>query len=117
LTYLTPAARYAPWMFDRGPAIPEVAAALVAAVAEYGVPFMRAATALNQLRELIERGLGFAHQLAYRQPVVSLLMGDRTEALRSLDHALVELGARRDVAAVEYRLFAERLRQRLDQLA
>jgi hypothetical protein len=44
-------------------------------------------------------------------------MGDRGEALRSLDDAPAELGNRGDTAAVEFRLFAERLRQRLDQVA
>jgi hypothetical protein len=117
LTYLAPAARYAPWLFDRGPTIPEVAVALVRAVAEHGVPFMRVSMTLGQLRELIERGQGFAHQLVYRQPVVLLLMGDHVGALRSLDDALAVLGDRGDVAAVEFRSFAERLRQRLDQVA
>ncbi len=115
LTYLTPAARYEPWLFDRGPAIPEVASALVRAVAEHGVPFMQAATTLDQLRELTERGQGFAHQLVYRRPVVAMLIGDRAEARRSLEDALAELGDRGDVAAVEYRLFTERLLQRLDR--
>lgn len=115
LSQLTQAGRYSPWLFSRGPQIFDLAARLAAAVAEHGLPFMRSASNLEQLYELIKRGQGFAHQLAYRRPVVSLMMGDRVEAERSLEEALADVGDRNDLAALEFRSFAERVRERVAQ--
>jgi hypothetical protein len=106
--YLTPAGRYSPWVFQRGSTMSAEAEDLVDAVAQHGVPFMQVSTGLGELRRLIEAGLGFAHQLVYRHPVVCLLAGDREAALRSVERALQAFGDRDDPAAVKYRLFAAR---------
>jgi len=117
LGYLTSARRYVPWLFARADAINEIADDLVVAVAQHGLPFIREATNLRELCQLIEQGKGSAHQLAYRRPVVWLLMEDRAEASRSLDAELAELGDRTDRAACEFRSFGERLRVHLNPVA
>jgi hypothetical protein len=117
LGYLTADRKYVPWLFERGPTTAEVAADLTSAVARFGVPFMKASSSLSELRRLIEENTGFAHQLVYRQPVVCLLSGDRGAALCVLEASLAELGGRKDPAAVSFRSFAERFRDRVDQVA
>lgn len=112
LVYLPPGGQYEPWLFGHGePAGP--AASLVAAVRDSGLPFMATAVSLDGLRRQIEAGMGFAHQLVYRLPVVCLLAGDRAAGRQALDASVAELGDRQDPAAVELRAFAERLRTRL----
>jgi hypothetical protein len=115
LGYLTPERKYTPWLFQPGATITVQILDLVSAIARFGIPFVRSSTGLDELRQLIEEKTGFAHQLAYRHPVVCLLGGDRNAALRVLEASLDELGDRADAAAVELRSFGERFRARVDQ--
>ena len=116
LGYLTAPGKYTPWLFTRGGvAVATEMSNLVAAVAEFGLPFMRESSDLGGLRHLIEEKMGFAHQLIYRHPVVCLLAGDNDMALRVLETSLAELGQRTDPAAAEFRSFADRFRVRAGQ--
>jgi hypothetical protein len=112
LGYLLPEQRYRAWIFPPGTA-GETAADMAAAIASYGVPFMRSAIELTDLCRLLDRDLGFEHQLVYRRPVAWLLAGDPAQAGRSLDISLAGLGSRDDLAAAEFRRFAAALRARL----
>lgn len=112
LSYLVPVHRSRQWILhEAGPVntIPD----LVAAVATYGLPFMRRMTKLAALCEGLEGRLGFSHQLNYRRPVAWMLSGDSPRASRAVEESFANLGDRRDPAAQEFRIFAEALRRRL----
>jgi hypothetical protein len=103
--------RYQTWDFYRDGTMPQRAADLAAAIEHYGLPFMRSATGLEELRRLIEADYGpVPEELAYRHAVVCLLAGDLDGALAGLDAALAGMSGRHDPAAVLFREFAERFR-------
>jgi hypothetical protein len=114
LGYLFPEARYRSWVFGRGPIEP-IAREMVAAIAEYGLPFMRLTAAMPELCRRLEEGLGIEHQLAYRRPVAWLLAGNPRRATDVLADELGQLGDRTDPAAEELRRFGDALRMRLAQ--
>jgi hypothetical protein len=107
--YVMPERRYAAWVFgpDRGAVS---AAELMAAVTDYGLPFMRSLVGLPALRESIEQGL--SHYGDYRLPVVLAMMGHLGDATAAMARAVDQLGDRRDPAAQQLRHFAEQFRRR-----
>jgi hypothetical protein len=111
LGYLMPGTRYRAWTVsadDPGSGVED----LVEAVREYAVPFMETNSTLTLLCTLMDDGLGFEHQLVYRQPVAWVLAGDLDRAVRLVDLAEANLGDREDDAAVELRSFAVAFRSR-----
>lgn len=107
LGYLMPEGRFASWIVG-GAGSGEAEADLVGSVTRFAVPFMSDAKGLHRIGELLDGGVGIAHQLVYRQPVARTLLGDRAGADEIVDAALSDLGDRTDAAAVEYRDFAVR---------
>lgn len=112
LGYLMPEKKYESWVFSSRDS-DEVATDMANAIAMYGVPFMRLGVDLAELRRRLDGRLGFEHQIAYRRPIAALLAGDIGRAAELLDEALEALGVRTDLAATDFRKFAESLRSRL----
>jgi len=115
LGYLTPQNKYMAWMFVPGRS-EEVATDMANAIAMHGVPFMRSALDLADVRPRLQERFGVADQLDYRRPAASLLAGDVEQARALLDNSLATLGARTDLAAEDFRRFAKSLRGRLPPL-
>lgn len=112
LGYLMPEKRYMAWVFAPGRS-EEVATDMANAIATHGVPFMRSVVDLAELRRRLQDRSGFEHQRAYRCPIAAFLAGDVEQARALLDEALAAIGARTDLAAADFRRFAESLRGRL----
>ena len=113
LGYLMPENKYKAWVFSPGRS-EEVAIDMVRAISMHGVAFMRSISDLAELRRrLQDRFAGIEHQLAYRRPAAALVAEDGEQARASLDAELAAIGARTDLAAADYRRFAESLRRRL----
>ncbi|HEX5414256.1 MAG TPA: hypothetical protein VFZ25_01235 [Chloroflexota bacterium] len=112
LGYLMPEKRYMAWVFAPGRS-EEAATDMADAIATHGVPFMRSVADLAELRRRLQDRYGFEHQLAYRRPAAALVAGDAEQASALLDESLAAIGARTDLAAADFRRFAESLRSRL----
>jgi len=112
LGYLMSEKKYMAWVFTPGDS-EEVATGMANAIATYGVPFMRSVVDLVELRRRLQDRTGFEHQLAYRRPVAALVAGDAEQARAFLDETLAAIGARTDLAAADFRRFADSLRGRL----
>jgi hypothetical protein len=115
LGYLMPEKRYMAWMFAPGRS--EEATDMAHAIATHGIPFMRSAIDLVVLRRRLQDRVGFDHQLSYRRPAAALVAGEAEQARALLDEALAAIGARTDLAAAEFRRFAESFRSRLPSQA
>jgi hypothetical protein len=112
LGYLMPEKKYKGWVFAPGRS-EEVANDMANAIVTHGVAFMRSVVSLAELRRRLQDSLGFEHQLAYRRPAAALVAGDLEQARALLDDALAATGARTDLAATDFRKFAESLGNRL----
>jgi hypothetical protein len=112
LGYLMPEKKYKAWIFAPGHS-EEAATDMARAIDTYGVPFMRSVVDLAALRRQLQGGAGVEHQLAYRRPAAALLAGEPEQTRALLDEALDAIGARTDLAAADFRRFAESLRGRL----
>lgn len=115
LGYLMPNKKYMAWLFTPGGS-EEVSARMADAVAAHGVPFMRSVVDIGDLRRRLHDRYGFEHQLVYRRPVAALLAADLGQARALLDDTVAAMGARTDLAAADFRRFAEALRDRLPPL-
>lgn len=114
LGYLMPGSRYRSWFVNAADPDPSVVEHLVAAVEEYGLPFVESGSTIAELCELLDGGLGFEHQLVYRRPVAWALAGDIDRAVGLVDAAEADLGDRDDLAAVELRSFVAAFRNRYE---
>lgn len=100
------------WRFDHGTDVAAQAADLAAAVGQYGRPYMLAHQTLDAIIETLKVNgpWEYSHQ---RIPVALLLSGRPTEAEAFVAAEIAKLAHRtdpRDLAAQEFRLFAERFR-------
>ncbi len=116
LGYLMPEKKYKPWVFAPGRS-ENVAADMATAIATHGIPFMRSVVDLTELRRRLEGRSGYEHQVVYRRPVAALLAGDVMRSRTLLDEAMAAIGARTDLAAADFKKFAEALRSRLPSRA
>ncbi len=108
LGQVMPEARYRGWIFERE-SIEHAATEMVAAIVEYGRPFMDETTSLGSLWGQLTENRG--HFLEYRRPVVLSLLGRHDEAVGDVDRSVRDLGDRQDVAAQELRSFAAAFRE------
>lgn len=111
LGYLMPEKRYKSWVF--APGLEDVSTDMANVIATHGVAFMRSVVDLVELRRRLQDSPGFEHQLAYRRPAAALVAGKAEQARVLLDEALAAIGTRTDLAAADFRRFAESLRSRL----
>jgi len=111
--YLSPLRQYAVFLFSKSGGHDQVAARLVQAIQDYGLPFIRRATELHSLVELMQSpGFGIAEQLSYRIPAALLILGERVKARDFVEIKLRELESRSDPAALRYRAFGAKLLKR-----
>jgi len=103
--------RYRAWPFD-GPSNEASARDLVATLLAVGVPFLRANVSLEKLCLRLDEGLSSYHALPYRRAAAWWLAGDRERARALVDEALAALSERRDLAADDFRRFADAFRAR-----
>ena len=112
LGYVMPEKQYRAWVLGPGRS-EDVAADMANAIATYGIAFMRSVIDLAELRRRLEDRTGFEHQLTFRRPVAALIAGDIEGARALIDETVATIGARTDLAAVDFRKFAEAFRRRL----
>lgn len=113
LGYLMPDRRFVEWEFDDAGSVDATAAALGAALAEHGLPFVRAHAELEPIATALASGdFGVPQQNAVRLPVALALLGSVDEARRTLSDELAALGDRSDAAAQWFRSFASAFEQR-----
>jgi len=105
LGYLMPEPRYRPWRFGDEPVAGRVGQ-MVDAINEHGLPFMGRLRTLDALVTAIQEGLGVLEQLAFRLPVVHLLLGEERQAVEVVRSSVGKLGERNDLAAQRLRSFA-----------
>ncbi len=105
--YVMPAGRYTAWLVGAAGGA-DVTENLVAAVHQFGLPFMRDLVDLGNVRDAIDKRLG--NDREYTLPVVLRLLGDEFAARAALDGAVDALGPRQDAAAARMRRFAEAFR-------
>ncbi|MCZ6679047.1 MAG: hypothetical protein O7E52_17575 [Candidatus Poribacteria bacterium] len=114
LGYLMPQKEYTPWLFAEDRDNAAFVKNMVAAIMEYGQPFMETNSILDALCETMHHsGFGVPDQLAYRLPVAYFILSKITLAEAFLTDQLVALGNRTDLAAQCYRKFATKLVQSL----
>ncbi len=114
LGYLMPEREYRPWLFPEGKDSEGQTRRMVQAVSGFGVPFMEENSTLERMVATIEAsGFGVPEQNHYRLPVMYYLLERRGTAEEYIAKRLSDLGERDDLAARQYRCFAEALRQRM----
>ena len=114
LGYLMPERRYNSWVITAENAH-TTGAEMIAAITEYGIPFMQSMMSLDALARALEPSSRLATEdvAVYRRPVVWLLLNEHHRALATLETATAALGDRADLAAADFRRFGEALRERL----
>ena len=111
--YLMPEGRYLEWLFESAPFdYQSQCRRMVKAVEVYGIPFMKANSALEGiLRDLEQLRFSSRDTAIYRLPIAHLLAGKTGLAVSYVNKQMKELGDRNDLAARQYKLFASRLLQ------
>lgn len=81
---------------------------MVDTIAAYAFPFFKAHASLEAIATALRSGdYGFPHQVIYRVPVALALLGRHAEAQDTVRASLAELGDRQDLAAQDFRAFAD----------
>lgn len=102
--YVMPERRYVTWEFDGQHGMAAGWSALITAVTDYGVPFMRSLILLEATLEAINEGL--SQRPEYHVPTILEEIGRHDDALAALARVVDELGERQDAAARHLRDFA-----------
>ena len=105
---------YRSWRFEEGGANQEKVLDMIAVVDKVGRPFMESMADLESLTVALEaKRYSLPDDRRYHLPVIYLLKGEHDLARSHLVRCVAELGDREDLAAAEYRNFAEKMRARL----
>jgi hypothetical protein len=107
LGYVMQPPKYREWAFEL-PDMTRTATEMVGAVNEFGLPYMRNSSSLDQIRARIAEGHG--QHLEYVLPVVLELLGKPDAAEAALESTERESESRTDLAAESFREFAAALR-------
>ena len=114
--YLSPDNRYVAFLFGSFGDVQQSVERLCSMVQNHGLPFCRDNVELLKLvSSMLSTRFGVPEQLNYRIPVACFLAGERLMAMSALDARLDDIGSRADPAALRYRAFAQRLRERLNR--
>jgi len=115
LGYLMPEARYRGWVIDttRPQETVEQVQDIVTALQKYGLPYMEKYADLTTLRSKLDAVSRHDQPAMYRRPVAWLLTGRPDQARTELQRVREELGSRADIAAEQFRSFAQKLEERL----
>ncbi len=112
LGYLTPEHRFLEWLFD-----PEASPVdhvqeskrIAKAITLYGVPFLQEYAALETVVTCLEHSkFSFVELSDYHLPVAYRLLGEDQKAEGLVQRRLADLNNRNDLAANQYRQFAEK---------
>lgn len=101
--YVMPEHRYMSWEFG-GQHGTVAGSDLIAAIRNYGIPFMRSLTSLPALFDAVNKG--FSQCPEYHVPTLLEIMGRHDDAMIAMTRAIQELGDREDPAARQLRHFA-----------
>jgi hypothetical protein len=107
--YVMPESRYISWEFG-GQYGMAAGPELIAAVMDYGMPFMQSLIPLQATLEAINRG--FSQRPEYNVPALLEIMGRHNDAVAAMIRVVDALGERQDVAARQLREFAVALERR-----
>jgi hypothetical protein len=111
LGYLTPEHRFLEWLFD-----PKASSAahvheskrIANAIALYGVPFLREHASIEAFVACLEESkFSFIERVDYHLPVAYRLLGEEQKAEALVKRRLADFDNRKDIAANQYRQFAE----------
>lgn len=109
LGYLMPEKKYKAWLFEKESDAATVAD-LVQAVQSYAIHFINSSANLEAIRVLLEfPAYAHAEHSACRVPLAYALLGSKSAAKESCMSYLLGLKDRNDLAATQYRHFAEAL--------
>ncbi len=117
LQYLMPEGSYEPWLFGEEAPVKDRVRTMIADIDTFGNVFMQKHTSLETLARCLEEKL-YSHpeSRAFRLPIIYLLLGSQELSLGALDEFLVDLGDRTDLAALQYREYAQALREAIGPL-
>jgi hypothetical protein len=108
--YLMSENAYKTWSFKENTDNQRIVADMVAAVEKYGRPFMVSMSSEDSLVEALEvSDYSIPANRKFRLPLIHHMQGDIERARDELTKNLAELNKRKDLAAQQYRYFAERL--------
>jgi len=112
LGYLTPEHRFLEWLFDpkASPADHVQESKRIAkGITLYGVPFLREYATLETVVTCLEQSkFSFVERANYHLPVAYRLVGEEQKAKAFVQRRLVDFNNRTDLAANQYRQFAEK---------
>jgi hypothetical protein len=112
LGYLMPERRYVEWEF--GTADPVLAASLRDNIRMFGYPLIESLASRGAVADALkDNRMTFNESRAYRLPVVYFLQGKKDLLIQDLRNQLDAMHDRTDMAAMEYRIFAERLESKV----
>ena len=110
LGYLMPESRYQAWLFGDLESVEANSASLVAAVSDWGTPYIRGNDSLEKIVATLSTTKHPAGDPAMMRVAAGLaLLGDSTQARRTVEKDLDDLRDRDDMAATYYRSFGEAL--------
>ncbi len=112
LLALMPKSRRLQWSFDNTKPVRPEAESLLAAICDYGLPYIENHATLDAVIEAGYR-LSKSESLAYRLPMALMLTGRAKEARQAVAGRLSSIDSRTDPAAGIYRTFAARFLDRL----
>lgn len=113
--YLTPENSYKTWVFEEGAHNHNTVADMLAAVEEYGRPFMISMADMEAIQRAFEaKEYSLPENRKFRLPLIYHMRGEEDRVREELQKNLTEIGEREDLAAQRYRQFAERLERRLE---
>lgn len=111
LGYLTPEHRFLEWLFDpNAPRSDHILEAkrIAEAIMLYGIPFFPEHSSLGALVACLEESrFSFVERADYHLPVAYRVLGEEGKAETLVKRRLSDLKNRRDIAANQYRQFAQ----------
>ncbi len=112
--YLMPESTYQTWVFEERADNQKTMVEMLSAVEKYGRPFMISMADLESIQRAFEaKEYSLPENRKYRLPLIYHMRGEGDRVHAELQKELTEIGEREDLAAQQYRQFAERLKSQL----
>lgn len=113
--YIMPDNAYCSYVFHDQGQVDELAVSMRDLVSRHALPFIRGASSLGRLTDLlIANKYGIPFQTEYRIPVCLHLLGDDRRAAEYLQRKLMAISSRTDPASLNYKTFAKNLLKKLE---
>lgn len=117
LGYLTPEHRFLEWLFDpNAPSIDHIVESkrIAELISLYGLPFLHEYSSIGAIATCLEQSrFSFVERADYHLPVAHRLLGEEQKAEAMVKRRLSDFENRRDIAANQYRQFAENFLSRV----